>query len=79
MYFRRKADGSFDSCHVYELAHVAAGTKFEDALASRGGGLAQIKCEDLTDTENERFTYDDTEGLDTIVNNVSCCIRAQCT
>lgn len=64
-----KADGSFDSCHVYELAHVAAGTKFEDALASRGGGLAQIKCEDLTDTENERFTYDDTEGLDTIVNN----------
>ena len=77
--FRRKADGSLDSCHVYDIAHVAAGTDFEQAFASRGGDLKQIKCEDTSAPENERFQYDHTEGLDTIVNNVSCCIQHLCT
>ena len=76
MYFRRKSDGSFDSCHVYDIAHIAAGTDFDQAMASRGGDLKQIKCEDTSAPENARFQYDHSEGLDTIVNNVSCCICA---
>ena len=74
MYFRRKSDGSFDSCYVYDLAHVSAGTTFKDAMASRGDKLGTIKCEDTSAPENERFTYDDSEKLNTIVNNVSCLI-----
>ena len=69
--FRRKSDGSFDSCHVYDIAHIAAGTDFDQAMASRGGDLKQIKCEDTSAPENARFQYDHSEGLDTIVNNVS--------
>ena len=70
--FLRKSDGSFDSCHVYDIAHIAAGTDFDQAMASRGGDLKQIKCEDTSAPENARFQYDHSEGLDTIVNNVSC-------
>ena len=73
IHFRRKSDGSFDSCHVYDIAHIAAGTDFDQAMASRGGDLKQIKCEDTSAPENTRFQYDHSEGLDTIVNNVSCC------
>ena len=48
----------------------APDANFETALKARGSNLAKISCESGPAPENERFSYDMTEGLDTIVNNV---------
>lgn len=66
-----KTDGSFESCLVYDfssVAHLSSDTTFEQAMGSRPE-LGTIKCEDAIALENERFQYDQTEGLDTIVND----------
>ena len=74
IYFR-KADGEeFEPCLMYDFSKVPSlksGSVFSDALASRWKNLTTMKCEaNPLAPENARFMYDQSEGLDTIVNDV---------
>lgn len=65
------ATDSYETCVIYDFSGEAApkGT-FEEALAARESKtLKRIACEQTTAPESERFTYDTSDGLDTIVNN----------
>ena len=74
IYFR-KADGDeFEPCLMYDFSKVPSlksGSVFSSALASRWKNLTTMKCEaNPLAPENARFMYDQSEGLDTIVNDV---------
>ncbi len=57
---------------MYDLRSLGTiGGNFETALNNRPKNLATIACSDGSAPENERFQYDTSDGLDTIVNQVS--------
>lgn len=62
---------TYETCVMYDFSGLSAPSNdFEAALAARPAGLKTIHCEESTTApENDRFTYDTSEGLDTIVNN----------
>jgi len=69
-----KADGDeFEPCLMYDFSKVPSlksGSVFSSALASRWKNLTTMKCEaNPLAPENARFMYDQSEGLDTIVND----------
>jgi len=61
----------FESCLMYDFSGQAQpDNDFETALKNRMAlGLAKVGCDSSSAPENERYQYDMSEGLDTIVNN----------
>jgi len=65
----------YEKCLMYDLRSLGTiGGNFETALNNRPKNLATIACSDGSAPENERFQYDTSDGLDTIVNqwNLVC-------
>ncbi len=62
----------FESCLMYDFSGQAQpDNDFETALKNRMAlGLSKVGCDSSSAPENERYQYDMSEGLDTIVNNV---------
>ena len=56
---------------MYDLSSLTISGNFETALNARPKNLATISCSAGSAPENERFQYDTSDGLDTIVNQVS--------
>jgi len=60
----------FESCLVYDFSGQGVpNPNFELALQQRPLSLKTIACEKSSAPEDQRFTYDTSEGVDTIVNN----------
>lgn len=61
-------NGDFEHCFVFDLK-VAPNADYATALKQRNASMARIKCTDLSAPDDKRYTYDKSEGLDTIVND----------
>ena len=59
---------------MYDLSSLTISGNFETALNARPKNLATMSCSAGSAPENERFQYDTSDGLDTIVNQVSSLI-----
>ena len=59
---------------MYDLSSLTISGNFETALNARPKNLDTISCSAGSAPENERFQYDTSDGLDTIVNQVSSLI-----
>lgn len=59
---------------MYDLSSLTISGNFETALNARPKNLETIACSAGSAPENERFQYDTSDGLDTIVNQVSSLI-----
>jgi len=67
-------DQDYEKCLMYDLSSLTISGNFETALNARPKNLATIACSAGSAPENERFQYDTSDGLDTIVNqwNLVC-------
>ena len=59
----------YEKCQMYDISKLGKiSGDFATALANRPDNLQKIAC---SGPEGARYAYDTTEGLDTIVNQVS--------
>ena len=62
----------YDSCHMYDISKIdSIDPNFEVAIGNRPSGLKEISCQQPGIPDSERWEYDTTEGINSIVNDVS--------
>ncbi len=71
---RDETKGDYDSCRMYDLNDYPGriSRNFERALEARKGyNLGIVSCEQPEIPEQESWQYDQSEGIKSIVNDVS--------
>ena len=72
-HFSNNKTGEYDKCQMYDLTDMNNKIRgsFSSAIKQRPSGLKLIPCVGPNITEAEAWEFDQTEGIFSIVNDVS--------